>query len=43
MKGPAAQHEWENAIETVHGALGLKTPPSFICDVFVDVSLSRPA
>ena len=42
MKGPAARHEWETAVETVHNALGLNTPPPFICDVFIDVTLNSP-
>ena len=43
MKGPAARHEWETAVETVHGALGLNTPPPFIRDVFIDVTLNPAA
>jgi hypothetical protein len=40
MKGPTARSAWDMAIEMVQTALGLKSPPPFVRDVFIDVSLS---
>ncbi len=38
MKGPMTRYEWEVGINSAHAALGLKAVPSFVRDVFVDVS-----
>ena len=36
---PKTHDEWKPAIQVVHTALGLTTLPSYVQDVFVDVSL----
>src|SRR4051812_30593047 len=41
VKGPSTSEAWQTAIETVHRALGLNASPSFVCDVFIDVTIDR--
>lgn len=38
VAGPGSRQEWLNAIDVVHGALGLHSSPPFVKDVFLDVT-----
>jgi hypothetical protein len=37
VKGPQSRDDWQQAIKTVHQALGLVHAPPFVRDVFIDV------
>jgi len=39
MAGPDTRERWDGAITVIHGALGLNHAPSYVRDVFVDVSV----